>query len=143
MAIYYILYSHTIKFVSNSVGSLIFKKHALNKIYLNVNKLKDHVNDEDAWLSYMCFKANKFNPKSLMVLDPGIALTFGEPGLHGHMFLNNLRWNGNFLWRNKKFAFIIRNYHLLKYSPYLITRFLISRKTKLINWIVSNLRLSK
>lgn len=134
---------HTIKFVSNSVGSLIFKKSALKKIFLNINKLKDHVNDEDAWLSYMCFKVNNFNPKSLMVLDPGIALTFGEPGLHGHMFLNNLRWDGSFAWRNKTLAFLIRRYYLLIYSPYIINRFAISRKNKLINLINRNLRLLK
>ena len=34
-----------------------------------------------------------------MVLDPGIALTFGDTGLHGAMILQNQRWIGNFFWR--------------------------------------------
>jgi len=131
---------HTIKYVSNSIGSLIFKKGSLKIIYSHTNRLHDYVNDEDAWLSYMCFKVNEYHPKSLMVLDPGIAFTFGEPGLHGHMFLNNLRWDGNFLWRNKTLAFIIRSFHLLRFSPYIILKVIISRKAKFKNWIKFNKR---
>ena len=102
---------YKIRFVSNSIGTFVFKKEALKEIYSHIDVLSSFKDQEDAWLSYMCFSVNKYNSKSLMVLDPGLALTFGEPGLHGAMHLNNLRWDGSLLWRGGFASFVTRAYY--------------------------------
>ena len=70
---------------------------------------------QDAWLCWACYEYNNYNPKSLAVLDPGLALTFGEPGLHGDMRLNNLRWIGSFWWRFTYTSFLTRQFIKSKY----------------------------
>jgi hypothetical protein len=104
---------YKIRFVSNSVGTFMFKREALKEICSHINVLTNFKDQEDAWLSYMCFSVNKYNSKSLMVLDPGLALTFGEPGLHGAMHLNNLRWSGSLFWRSSFASFITRSYYYM------------------------------
>jgi glycosyltransferase involved in cell wall biosynthesis len=99
--------SHTtIIYVSNGVGSIIFRLYALKKIALFLEDMNNHLNDEDVWLHYACFKVNGYNSKSIMALDPGLALTAGG-GEHGAMHLNNVRWMGSVLRRNKTTAFIM------------------------------------
>lgn len=93
-----------IRFIANSVGSIIFKKEYLKKIILYLDELKKFPVQEDAWLSYMCFKVNQYHPRSFMVLDPGIAFTFGEKGLHGDMILCNVRWLGSIFWKSSFMA---------------------------------------
>jgi len=109
----------TIKFVSNSIGSIIFCKDYLEKIIPYLGELKKFPKQEDAWLGYMCFKVNSYHPHSFMVLDPGLAFTFGENGLHGDMSLNNLRWMGSMFWRHSFLAKLSRQ---VLYYKYLIQR---------------------
>jgi len=95
-----------IRFVSNCVCTIVFRQGFLQKIELEeMNKFPA---EQDAWISWACFHNNNRNPKSIMVFDPGLALTFGEEGLHGAMYLNNLRWTGSFWWRYDFTAKLIR-----------------------------------
>lgn len=105
-----------LRYVSNSVGTLIFRKLFINKIIGDVEQLREYSGQEDAWLSWACFAYNNYNPKSLMVLDPGIALTFGGEGLHGPMICNNLRWTGSWWWRYRGTSALIYMYYFIRYK---------------------------
>jgi glycosyltransferase involved in cell wall biosynthesis len=94
-----------IRYVSNSIGTLIFRKEFFKK--LPFNDIREYPVEEDGWLSWACFEYNNYNPKSLAVLDPGLAFTYGE-GLHGAMILTNQRWIGSFWWRYSTTSFITR-----------------------------------
>jgi len=105
-----------LRYVSNSVGTLIFRKVFIDKIISDVEQLRGYPEQEDAWLAWAYFAYNDFNPKSLMVLDPGIALTFGTDGLHGPMILSNLRWIGSWLWRYCWTSALTRRYYSIRYK---------------------------
>lgn len=104
-----------IRYVSNSIGTLIFRTFFLKEIVRYKEQIREYPQQEDAWLSWACFAYNNFNPKSMMVLDPGLALTFGDKGLHGLMILSNLRWIGSLWWRYNWAATLIRSFYALKY----------------------------
>jgi GT2 family glycosyltransferase len=86
-----------LRFVANSIGTMVFRSKLLMKI--DIEKVIDYPVQEDAWLSWNCFVHHEYHPESIAVLDPGLALTFGDPGLHGNMILMNQKWAGSFLWR--------------------------------------------
>ena len=88
-----------IRYISNTVGTIVFRSSFLDSILDRIEEVYNYKFQEDAWLSWYCFTGNRYSPKSLMVLDPGIALTFGEEGLHGPMQFANLRWSGSIFWR--------------------------------------------
>lgn len=99
--------SHTLLYTSNSVGTIFFRRNFLLSILDHLDNLRFFPWQEDAWMCWACFAYNGFSPKSIMVLDPGLALTIGEDGLHGAMRLQNVRWSGSFLWRHKFTAKIV------------------------------------
>lgn len=105
-----------VRYVSNSVGTLIFRTAFLKKLIPFFEQLREYPEQEDAWLSWACFAYNDFNPKSLMALDPGLAFTFGDEGLHGLMILNNHRWIGSFWWRYRWSSTIIHYILRIKYG---------------------------
>jgi len=90
-----------IKYVVSTVGTFMFRGSISNKILDVIDQLHSYEGYEDEWYSEMFFKLNNWNSRSIMVLDPGLALTIGPPGLHGNMMLENKRWAGSFLWRNR------------------------------------------
>lgn len=104
-----------LRYVSNSVGTIVFRTEFLKKLIQDINKIKEYPVQEDAWLSWACFSYNDFNPKSLMVLDPGVALTIGEKGLHGHMVINNLRWVGAWWWRYRWSSELMHIYYVIRF----------------------------
>ena len=93
------IHHHRIRYVADSICTLAFRKGFLAKLPLD--DMTEHKMEEDNWICWACFQYNDLNPKSIAVLDPGVAFTFGEPGLHGgegHV-LRNHRWSGSFWWR--------------------------------------------
>lgn len=105
-----------LRYVSNSIGTLIFRTAFMKKILHDLEQIHEYPEQEDAWLSWACFAYNDFCPKSLMVLDPGIALTFGKIGLHGAMILCNLRWIGSWWWRYCWTSALTRRYCFIRYK---------------------------
>lgn len=114
-----------VRYVSNSIATLIYRRRHLCLLLERKSDLLEHKGAEDAWLCWALFATNKFNPKSLMALDPGLALTIGSAGLNGFMPANNLRWYGSFVWRNPITATVIRAYYrayVLAISVYMLPR---------------------
>ena len=117
-------------YVSNGVGSIILKTKTLKNICLYLDDMSLHPMNEDAWMHYMCFKVNNYKSRSIMALDPGLALTHGG-GMHGAMHLNNVRWMGNILWRNTISAatmvFVMRVvyylFHFNYFLQYIVKKF--------------------
>ncbi len=101
-----------LRFVSNSIGTMVFRNRFLKK--WDINDLDGYQGQEDARMSWACFAYNDFDPRSLGVFDPGLALTFGEAGLHGAMALCNRRWIGSFWWRYSWSAALTRKCVRLK-----------------------------
>lgn len=109
--------SYEIWYTSNSVGTIFFRRSFLLGIIGNLENIRFFPEQEDAWICWACFAFNRYSPKSLMVLDPGLALTIGENGLNGAMRLNNVRWSGNVLWRNNRTAkMILFLYWVVEYA---------------------------
>ena len=88
-----------LRYVSCSVGTLVFKTDFLRKIGVHLVELGNYSGREDSWLSWACQYFNYNLQTSLISLDPGLALALGEPGLNGSAITTNLRWHGNILWR--------------------------------------------
>lgn len=109
------MHNYKICYTSNSVGTIFFRSIFLKKFIDDIDQMLKYSHQGDAWLSWVCFSYNDFNPKSLMVLDPGIALTFGEDGLNGRMMLNNVRWIGKWWWRYMWSSELIRFWYYFRY----------------------------
>ena len=107
--------SSLIRYVSNSVGTLAFRTSFLRQSMATLTDVLNYPSQEDAWISWLCFYQNNFSPKSLMALDPGIAFTFGEEGLHGPMQFSNLRWAGSFFWRYPYISTVTSYFFLLRW----------------------------
>lgn len=103
-----------LRYVSNSVCTMVFRRVFLKKIPLE--NLSRYPCEEDAWLSWSCFAYNGYHPQSLAAFDPGLAFTFGEEGLHGPMMLCNKRWAGSFWWRYSATAVLMKLFFRLKIS---------------------------
>ncbi len=99
-------------YVPNSVGTMVFRNKFLKKLPLD--QIRNYPGHEDAWLCWSCFEYNNYHPKSLGALVPGLALTFGQTGLHGCMFLLNERWLGSFWWRFKTTSIFVKFFYRLR-----------------------------
>ena len=107
----------SLKYVSSSIGTMIFKRDFFTKI--SYQECRNHKKMEDGWLSWQCFHENNFLPTSLGALDPGVAFTMATPGVSGqYPILRNKRWNGSFFWRSKIISSITRFFY--KYTLYSI-----------------------
>ena len=102
-----------IRFTQNSVGTIMFKGDILKKISSRLGHVTKHPGDEDAYLSYLIFHVNEFASKSLAVLDPGLAMTTYERGLHGQMYFNNVRWQGKWYTKSRLFTVYILTLRVL------------------------------
>lgn len=135
-----------LKYVSNSICTMIFRTEFFNKLPLTEMKHYEGkrcylgIGQQDAWLCWACFEYNNYNPKSLAVLDPGIALTFGGEGLHGPMICNNLRWMGSWWWRYRWTSALTRMYYSIRYKLTYrnIRRFFVILLSKISNFLTGN-----
>lgn len=72
-----------LKYVSSIVCTYIMKKEHFQKI--DLEKIKQYPYQEDAWISWWCFKSNNWNSKSLACPGRSFALDGSGGGLHGNL----------------------------------------------------------